>query len=201
MLPDNRIRYQAPEINFETEVGITSQDHDQYPAPDTQARYDHMRMTLIGLLSQQSSYYEPNEHRDGTPWFDLNTMQLKIRMYNQWLPYSDAIVLENDITLTDWVRAVADGLASLAPEITFNGNCASNNTTIIPIPESLRDYLYPDSRAFVHKNGLLLDPRYTQITGSVIFLSDQILNSGDKFTVSIRRIISEVWYQQDVNIP
>jgi hypothetical protein len=201
MVPDNRIRFPAPEIDFESDVGVTSQDHDTYPSAGQQARFDHMRIAIIGLLSQQSSYDEPSQYRDGTPWFDLNTMQLKIRMNNSWVSYAEAIVLSDGTTLDAWYESVAAGLASLAPEIVFNGSCSVNSTTNIAIPISLRDYLYSDSRAFVYKNGLLLDPRYTQIIGGIVILNGEPLDSGDFFTVIIRRVESITWYGSDVVIP
>ena len=58
-------------IDFVADVGIASQDHDNYPPPQGQARFDHMRMAIIALLSQQASFSEPTQYRDGTPWFDL----------------------------------------------------------------------------------------------------------------------------------
>ncbi len=201
MLPDNRIRYPAPEIDFESDVGTTSQAHDTYPAPDTQARYDHMRMTIIGLLSQQSSYNEPSEYRDGTPWFDLNTMQLKIRTNNRWAPYAEVIELAENFTLLNWYELVSDGLSLLTPELIFSGNCTSNNVNTIPIPEELREHLHNDSRAFIYKNGLLLDVRHSQIIGGIIILNEETLDFDDKYTVVIKRVQSNFLYQQDVIIP
>ena len=200
VLPDNRIRFSPTTIDFENEVGITGQDHDGYPAPQTQARYDHMRMVLIALLSNQSSYNEPNQYRDGTLWFDLNTLQLKIRKGLSWVSLSEVISLEEDesgiTTLSDWFNSVSQSLGSLAPEITFSGIAATNSTTLI-IPESLRIYLYSDSRPFVYKNGLLLDPRTTVLDSTsnpTTIISQTAFSSGDNFTVLIKRIPSATWY-------
>jgi hypothetical protein len=114
-LPDNRIRLQAPPIDFEDDVGNTGQDHDDYPDPG-QARYDWMRMYLIGLLANQASFNEPVNYRKGTPWFDLNTMTLKIRTGEgvagtTWSDFSDVIQVSTGLTLKDWFDAVAGTLA------------------------------------------------------------------------------------------
>lgn len=99
-LPDNRIRFSGPGIDFENEVGRTGQDHDDYPQPYTQARYDWMRMFLIGLLSCQSSKEEPTQYRDGTWWFDLNTLTMKIRRADQWVPAAQ-VIATGTITLDE----------------------------------------------------------------------------------------------------
>ena len=121
-LPDNRIRLSSSKIDFENDVGIASQDHDDYPPPQGQARFDHMRMFLIGVLSQQSSYDEPTQKRDGTPWFDLNTFQLKIWTQNSWQSYASVLALAEDSegnvteTLATWYSTIADTLSDLSPE-------------------------------------------------------------------------------------
>jgi len=209
--PDNRVRLPAAKIDFSTDVGLASQDHDSYPPPQGQARFDHMRMFLIGLLAQQSSYQEPTQYRDGTPWFDLNTLQIKIRKGSEWVPYADAIALEEDedgniTTLADWFAAVSSSLGSLAPEIVFSGTVSADDQTSITIPTSLRTFLYSDSRPFVYKNGLLIDPRNTRLDpGSnptaVDFTGGEQLDTDDTFTVMIRRIPSETWYTPNVPAP
>jgi hypothetical protein len=100
-LPDCRMRFPAGPIDFAAEVGTTGQTHDDYPAAGTQPRFDWMRLTIISLLSNQASYDEPSQYREGTAWFDLNEMALKIRKNNQWLPFSNAVLLEDGITLAD----------------------------------------------------------------------------------------------------
>ena len=79
ILPDNRLRLPAPEIDFVNDVGITGQEHDTYPTADTQARYDWMRMYLQALLAHQSSHLQPINFRTGTTWFDL-----VIEAYRYW---------------------------------------------------------------------------------------------------------------------
>ena len=104
-LPDNRIRYTAPEINFTTDVGITGQDHDSYPAPNQPFRYDWMRIALIGLLANQSSYIEPVEYRDGTLWFDLNDNSYKARYSDQWVNLSEVLSVGDGISLQSWINS------------------------------------------------------------------------------------------------
>ena len=90
--PDQRIRLPGAKINFSTDVGTTGQDHDTFPAPG-QARYDHMRMYLLGLLSNQASYSEPTQYREGSFWFDLNTLTFKIYVNDSWSSLSETILL------------------------------------------------------------------------------------------------------------
>jgi hypothetical protein len=100
-LPDNRMRFPAGPIDFQNEVGTTGQDHDAYPEAGTQPRFDWMRMAIIGLLSQQSSYDPPTQYREGTPWFDLNELALKIRRNDAWVPYAQAVLISEGYTLAD----------------------------------------------------------------------------------------------------
>ncbi len=108
-LPDNRMRFPAPEINFVDDVGTTGQDHDNFPAPG-QARYDWMRLAIISLLSQQSSYREPTQKRIGTPWFDLNTEKLKMWNGISWANIADFIEVNGDMSLTEWITSINDGI-------------------------------------------------------------------------------------------
>lgn len=194
-IPDNRMRFSSTLIDFQNEVGLASQDHDNYPMPQSQARYDHMRMVVIALLSQQSSYDEPTEYRDGTPWFDLNSQTLKIRKDSQWLNYAEAIPLgEPDtnglyITLSEWYNSVKTTIESFTQDIVFSGSCANNGVNGIPIPEALRQFVNNETRCFLHVNGSLIDPRSCTIIGnSTILLNGILLDNGDEFTVVLRRI-------------
>jgi hypothetical protein len=114
-LPDNRIKLQPPEIDFEDDVGVTGQLHDSFPAPG-QARFDWMRSFLSGLLANQASYSEPVEYRKGTAWLDLDTGILKIRTGEgvagaEWTDFSEVIQVSDGLTLKDWFDAVSAGLA------------------------------------------------------------------------------------------
>jgi hypothetical protein len=163
-----------------------------------------MRMFLIGLLAQQSSFTEPSQKRDGTPWYDLNNGTLKIYVNNEWVSYSSVIGLTTDsppLTLASWYASVSESLSSLAPELIFGGK-SENITSEIPIPESIRALIYTDSRAFVTINGLSLDPRTASFIGSpaptLIRLSKHELEPNDEFYVSIRRVPISTYVIQDV---
>lgn len=189
-LPDNRVRFPSGLIDFVNDVGVASQDHDNYPPPQGQARYDHMRMVVIGLLAQQASFDEPTQYRNGTPWFDLNVNMLKIRSDGGWVNYSDVIPLGevdtdgNYLTLTEWFDITNAALSSIAQEIVFNGTSASDGVTNINIPESLQAFIFNDTRCFFYLNGLLIDPRNcTILSGTTIKLEDISLSTNDEFTL------------------
>ena len=101
--PDARIVLPPSPIDF-ADVGTTGQDHDTYPSSDTQARFDHMRMYLIGLLANQASIGadEPTQFRNGTLWMDLTEGALKIRKDDEWVPAGDGILVADGITLGDF---------------------------------------------------------------------------------------------------
>jgi hypothetical protein len=208
-LPDNRIRLPAVKIDFSADVGVTGQLHDLYPSPSGQARYDHMRMFLIGLLAQQASYSEPTQYRDGTPWFDLNTLCLKIRRNGAWAPISDSVGLSEDsdgnvVTLSDWYTAAQEILVNQAPEVVFSGVCRTDSVAEITIPSSLQASLHSDSRVFLFINGGLVDPRNCSLIGTpatTIRLSGVVLSDGDTFVVSIRRIGATTFLSTTVVVP
>jgi len=205
-LPDFRIRLPAPKINFETEVGLTNTDADNYPAYGSQARADWMRIYLIGLLSQQSSYSEPTVFAEGTPWFDLNDETLKIRLNGAWVSYSEIISVEQSLgvstkTLAEFYNDVADTLTSLAPEITFSGVSNTNGISSITIPVTLRGNLHIDSRVFIYVNGLLKNPLSAQLNQpnpTMVILSGFTIDSGDTFTVVIKRIPDSTFHTEQV---
>lgn len=205
-LPDNRIRLSSNKINFSLEYGTKGQDIDDYPPEGGQARFDHMRAIVLGLLGQQSSYDEPINYRDGTPWFDLNTNELKIHLNGSWVPYSDAIKLTDGISsvsLSNWYQSVEDSLIGSSPDVTFSGSVTSVNTNNITIPTSLRPYIQEDARAMVYRNGLLIDPRNTVLDSTSnptkVVLQSNLLQ-GDTFTVIFRRIPDALFYQANVVI-
>lgn len=206
-LPDNRLRFSSTLIDFTNDVGIASQDHDNYPPPQGQARYDHMRMVVIALLSQQASFDEPTEYRNGTPWFDLNTNTLKIRSGNEWVNYADVIPLGeadtegNYLTLSQWFDTTNAALSSLSQEIVFNGVSTADGVTDITIPESLQVYIFGDTRCYLYINGLLIDPRNCAILGtSTIRLSNVSLSTNDEFTAILRRVPNSSFYVPTVSV-
>ena len=127
--PDYRIRFPAPTINFGSEVGLTGQTHDNYPAPNSQLRFDWMRLYLLGLLSNQASYHEPTQFREGTLWLDLNGPELRIRQNDEWASLASVInvqpqTLNTDaVTLLDMFERLKEveerlGLARISPSET-----------------------------------------------------------------------------------
>jgi hypothetical protein len=201
-LDDNRIRLPATPIDFAADVGLTGQDHDNYPAPG-QARFDWMRIFLQGLLAQQSSDSEPTQYREGTPWLDTSHSppQLKIRVGTAWQPYAAVVALNQGQTnLLDWYAAVQPVLAAIVPDVTFSGTARGPVSQII-VPAPLRAVLGNTSRPFVYSNGLLLDPRQTVLESNVVLLGVNRLKSGDRFTVVIRGIPSQNFHIPDVPAP
>ncbi len=211
MPEDNRIRLPATKIDFDADVGTTGQDHDTYPAPG-QARFDHMRMFLIGLLSQQSSMSTPSQFRNGTPWFDLDNQVVKMANNGVFQKYSEFIAVRGDdedggqLTLADWFAQVATFLDAFSPEVTFSGSSNADGQTSIPIPPSLQAVLGDNIRCFLFKNGLLVDPRNCSIilsgsTPSSIKISNTTLDTDDTFTVILRSMSGANFYTPSVTIP
>jgi hypothetical protein len=208
-LPDYRIKFPAPLIDFSADVGLTGQAHDEYPAPGTQARYDHLRLYLIGLLTHQASYLSPFEYSEGTIWFDLNTTALKTYFNNQWQEIANAIILTSEgqtVTLADWYTNQATIiLKSLAPEVVFGGRSTISGIFRIPIPSNVYPYIFSDSRIFMTVNSLHnLDPREVAIVtvGSQKFIdiSPNELDANDLFYVSIRRIPNATFSTENIII-
>lgn len=213
LIPDNRLRFPAPLIDFATEVGLTGQDHERFPYPDAQPRWDWMLIWYMSLLANQSSYDEPTQYRDGTLWFDLNTLTLKIwhssleNISGSWLSIATSTELETvsgvPVTLDVWYASVNSKLSGAAPVSTFSGYVNSTTATEIPIPVTLQgDIDLTKTRPFVYINGLLVDPRnceYYTVT-TIKLLNDITLNAGDTFTVVINNIISANFSIPDVVI-
>jgi hypothetical protein len=200
------MRFPPTPIDFANDVGLTGQDHDNYPSADQQPRYDWMRMTLIALLANQASYQEPTQCRDGTWWFDLNTSTIKIRRNDQFVPAAEAMLVDvdqrgNPITLSD-AYATIKTLLGYRPSATFSGHCNNPNVQIIPIPQPLLTAAGADSQPFVWINGKLVDPRLTRFIGgaptSVQLLSGVTLQPTDIFTVLIISLSQEMFYQAEV---
>lgn len=203
-LPDYRIKLPATRIDFPNTVGETGQDHDLYPAPGAQARYDHLRSYLIGLLTHQASHNQPTQYREGTLWFDLNDTTLKVRKNDLWVALSSAIALEPDLTLLEWYETAKTTLTGLTPEVVFSGKCVANNISNITIPNQLSQSLYSDSRVFLHINGSLVDPNNCALIGTpptTVKLSTVVLSAGDVFTISIRRINNDNFLTSSIIIP
>jgi len=196
---NNSIRFGSTRINFQDHVGLTGQEHDEYPSPNQPLRFDHIRMYLIGLLSNQSSVSEPTQYRDGTLWYDLSTNTLKVRKNDTWVKLSEAIQFDTEQTLSEWVGYVNNIIENYKQDIVFGGS-ASNNTNIITIPESLRGNITNISRAFVYVDGILQDPRQIVIIGDNTIRLVDTISSGSKYLVNIKQINSNAFYTSDVVI-
>ena len=207
---DNRIRFDPPPIDFVNNVGVTGQSHDQYPSPGQQARFDWMRMFLIGLLSCQSSDDPPIQYSEGTPWFDLTDLTLKIRRDGSWVSLSEVIKLTdtataNDpLTLQDWYNAINEDVGSLRSEIFFQGTVQTANATLIPIPPDLTDELLPTSRPFVYVDGVLINPALTSLepgpNPTAVGLPSGLLPQGSSIFVTIKSIPDDNFYVQSVTV-
>ncbi len=193
-LPDNRLRFPAPRIDFDADVGITGLEHDNYPAAGQQPRYDWMRMYLIGLLSNQSGFSEPTEYRQGTLWYDLNTLSLKIWSEDltggSWKDLSNTIALSSTVTLQEWYDEIDSIISASAPTIVFNGSSTTDGISEIPIPDSIRGDINTNRhKAFIFINGSLVDPRKcTLVSNTNITLTDVTIDNGDTFTVEIKNV-------------
>jgi len=211
MTLDNRIRFDAPIIDFTTTVGLSGQDHDNYPAPNTQARFDHLRLYLIGLLSCQSSENEPTQYREGTWWFDLSNNTIKIYSNGAWVKASQVIQLgldslNNPITLQEWYDEISSSVSSLQSEIHFQSVIITAGVTLIPIPSSFlspTNLIASNSRPFVYVNGLLLNPLLTTLEPGVLPTAVKVptaLNIGDKVSIVIKYIPSNRFYETEQSV-
>lgn len=210
MTVDHRIRFSPTPIDFANDVGVTGQDHDQYPEPGQQARFDWMRMFLIGLLSCQSSENPPSQYREGTPWFDLTDTTFKIRRGGAWVSISNVIKLAdtqtaNDpLTLQEWYDTINEDIESIRGEVFFHGLIQSSDATIIPIPVSLLPQLTPASRPFVYVDGVLVNPTLTSLepgpNPTAIGVPTGILTQGSDFYVLIKSIPNSNFNAQPVTV-
>lgn len=192
MTQDNRIQFPPAEIDFVNNVGLSGQDHDDYPAENQQPRYDWWRMVVIGLLSNQSSVNLPTQYRPGTIWF--NTIDLRIWDSTKWAAIAERILLGETITLADWYVEATEKFNRIQPRFTFSGKCITNNIQKIPIPDSIQTGLtgiVDLMKPLLYINGLLIDPRqYKLSSGCPIYvelLNTLKLTTNDTFTVIIER--------------
>lgn len=192
---DNRIRFPSTLIDFQNEVGITGQDHDYYPKPG-QARYDWMRMTLIGLLANQSSEEEPFNYRPGTIWYKLTDGYFRYckDMDTGFVDIADGIKIEIDgvtRSLSEWADYIEITQADENPMVAWNG-VATDITTYLEIPEVIRPYAArPNARGLLHKNGLLVNPHHVTLSNArdrIYFTSSAVMGEGDEYVIEIQLI-------------
>jgi len=169
---DNRILLQGPPISFPGKFGDTGQDHDNYPAPNTQARFDLMRSYLIGVLANQSSDETevPTEKRTGTLWFIKNLALMALSPDGQSFDkvlanYIGVDTGEDDPeSLQDVLVKVLADLNFVGPRIIWSGFFTTDEINQIVVPEKFNGYAaMSNMRALVYVDGILLDPRITEI--------------------------------------
>lgn len=210
-LPNNTLRFPAPQIDFATDVGLEGQDHENFPAANAQPRWDWLLMWYISLLANQSGFEEPTQYRIGTDWHDLDTGGIR-RYWNgeEWKSLSEAIQVGtvsgtgtdagNPITLQSWVNDANALLAASSPESTFSGSSSQDGITTIPIPDSLLSSIDKDkNKAFVYINGLLVDPRNVTLCPPTIeLINGVVIDKDDRFTVVIENITDALFIEGTV---
>lgn len=194
MIPDNRIKLQPTEVDFVNDVGVTGQQHDHYPSPDSAPRYDWMRLYLIGLLSNQSSIGEqPLNFRDGTLWYDKETGEYKYHDSDNeqtFMPLANGIKIDTT-SLSNIIDDLRNSVGLMRRTATFSG-VSNIDTNIINIPSNIQEVASEsDNYPILYKNGLLIDPRLVSFSeGCPVCIElegDAELEADDKFTIFIQR--------------
>jgi hypothetical protein len=179
-------------IDFDEDVHGGSpdgQDINNYPEPG-QARYDWMRMVIIGLLANQSSFEEPLNFKIGTIWHSLNDNFFKYFDGTNFEEMAKAIRI-GESTLEEWSEYVQQTAGKLTDHYSFGGTSNSVNTEIDVPTEAKPAAEFDNNHPLLYINGLLIDPRNTSfnIDRTKILLSGGVqLNAGDDFIVTIQRM-------------
>jgi len=196
-IPDYRIRFPSAKIDFDEDVHGGSpdgQDVNDFPEPG-QARYDWMRMVVIGLLANQSSEEEPLNLKIGSLWFNLNDEFFKYFDGNDWAELANAIRI-GETNLKEWSELVDETVGKVTEAASFTGVADANNITEIDIPDSaLAAASYDNNHPILYKNDLLIDPRLTAFNldkNKVLLLDNEAgsvdLRRGDRYTIIIQRL-------------
>jgi len=183
---DNRITLPTTEIDFNI-VGLTGQDHDTYPGPGQSARYDWMRLYLIGLLAHQTSQCPPTNYRPGTIWFSNSYDALKDSfLFHKSTNYDNFDCL----SLSEGIK-VGDTYLSNYVDFTINVSCYfyegiittdNFNGSVVSIPVSmLVNYHHQEVFLFGNDGKLITDFVFDPATGTVDCSS---LSLGDEFVLS-----------------
>ena len=199
--PDYRIRFSSALIDFDRDVHrgmLRGHQIENWPEPG-QARYDWMRMVVLGLLSNQASVDPPINYREGTLWYSLLDNFFKYFNGIDFVDLANGIKI-NDIDLVDWADRIDDVAKKLSDTGTFSGVVDRIRIDSIDIPNHLISVASDDlNRPFVYADGLLVDPRLTIFNSNrtkILLLNNQIgdarLRSRQKYTVVIERIDLEV---------
>lgn len=197
-VPDYRIRFPSAKIDFDEDVhggSPSNQEIDSYPEPGTQARYDWMRMTIIGLLANQSSEEEPINYKIGSFWFNLNDMYMKYFDGSVWTEIANAIRID-ETSLKEWSELVDETVGKVTEAASFTGVAQANNIVEIDVPsEALQSVAYSNNHPVLYKNDLLIDPRLTAFNldrNKVLLLDNEAgsvsLRRNDRYTILIQRL-------------
>lgn len=199
---DNRLRLPPSKIDFNDDVGITGQDHDDYPSP-SQARYDWMRMYLIGLLANQSSHDRPSQFRTGTLWYDRNINAFRYyedaglgatpSLLSKAIPLTDGADSDTVLTLDEWYAIVQSKITNIYPKATWSGSAAAA-TTSLTVPDSIfteiQNYINY-IRPVVYINGIMVDPRNSRWSSGLPVVVELIdgasISKHDRYTVITER--------------
>jgi hypothetical protein len=195
---DFRIRFPSSLIDFNEDVFGESPDGQEindFPYPGAQARYDWMRMIIIGLLANQSSTATPINYKVGTIWMNLNDNFYKYFDGISFAEIAKAIRIGN-ISLDAWATVVQDTVGKVTDEATFSGVVVVNKITEIAVPaDALEAAEFLNNHPVLYKNGMLIDPRLTVFNtdrDKVMLLNNVIgnaeLRKNDKYTVIIQRL-------------
>lgn len=197
-IPDYRIRFPSAKIDFNEDVfggSPDGQEINDYPQPGGQARFDWMRMVIIGLLANQSSIEEPLNYKIGTLWYNLNDEFFKYFNGEEFTELADAIRI-GEINLSDWSSIVNETIGKVTEAASFTGTAAANNITEINVPTAaLTSAAYTNNHPIMYKNDLLIDPRLTAFNldrNKVLLLDNEIgsvnLRKNDRYTILIQRL-------------
>jgi hypothetical protein len=195
-IPDYRIRFPSAKIDFDEDVHGGSpdgQDVNDFPEPG-QARYDWMRMVVIGLLANQSSEEEPMNYKIGTLWMNLNDEFFKYFNGEEFAELANAIRI-GETSLKDWSELVDETVGKVTEAASFTG-VAQSTITEIDVPDSaLVAASYDNNHPVLYKNDLLVDPRLTTFNldrDKVLLLDNDAgsvdLRRNDRYTILIQRL-------------
>ena len=196
-IPDYRIRFPSNKINFDEDVyggSPDGQDVNDFPESG-QARYDWMRMAIIGLLANQSSIEEPLNYKIGTLWYNLNDEFLKYFDGEDWAEVASAIRI-GDMSLKDWSELAEETIGKVTEAASFSGTAEANHVVEIDVPSTaLASAAYPNNHPVMYKNSLLIDPRLTSFNidrSKILLLDNEVgsveLDKNDTYVILIQRL-------------
>jgi hypothetical protein len=197
MIPDYKIRLPSDLIDFEEDVhggSLDGQQINDFPQPG-QARWDWMRMVILGLLANQSSEDEPINYKIGTIWMNLNDNFYKYFDGENFEEIARAVRM-GEMNLEDWGEAVEDTVGKVTEAATFSGTIETTGVTEVDIPsDALAAAAYPNNHPVLYLNQFLIDPRLTafNINRNTVLLLDNEYGSidtrkDDVFTIMIQRL-------------